>query len=122
MATIATIAGVAITLPALLSGAWSTLKFAYDLYGQVDLRRTQLKLLLDRCSELILGITQCLPSPDTNIPTRTQESIAYLQTLSPPILANRHLLTIARQNPAVSAGCYSQAQEERLPLVHGKPG
>jgi hypothetical protein len=80
MATIATIAGVTITLPGLLSGAWSALKFAYDLYGQVDLRRTQLKLFLDRCSDLLLRVAQSLPAAEVHVSARTRESIDYLQS------------------------------------------
>ncbi|KAN0105303.1 hypothetical protein V8E52_011186, partial [Russula decolorans] len=79
MATIATIAGVTITLPGLLSGAWSALKFAYDLYGQVDLRRTQLKLFLDRCSDLLLRVAQSLPASEVDVSARMRENIDYLQ-------------------------------------------
>ncbi|KAI0304076.1 kinase-like domain-containing protein [Russula brevipes] len=76
---IANIAGVTITLPGLLSGAWSALKFAYDLYGQVDLRRTQLKLFLDRCSDLLLRVAQSLPASEVDVSARMRENVDYLQ-------------------------------------------
>jgi hypothetical protein len=76
---VATIAGVTITLPGLLSGAWSALKFAYDLYGQVDLRRTQLKLFLDRCSDLLLGVARSLPASEVGVSARLRENIDHLQ-------------------------------------------
>jgi hypothetical protein len=77
--TIATIAGVTITLPGLLSRAWATLKFAYDLYGQVDLCRTQLKLCLDRCSDLLLRVAQSLPASEVDVLAQMRENIDYLQ-------------------------------------------
>ena len=76
---IATIAGVTITLPKLLGGAWSILKFSYDLYGQVDLRRTQLKLFLDRCSDLLLRVAQSLPASEVDVSARMRDNIDYLQ-------------------------------------------
>ena len=78
MATIATIAGATITLPGLLSGSWTALKFAYDLYGQVDLRKTQLKLFLDRCNDLLLRVAESLPS-EGDVSDGTRESIEHFQ-------------------------------------------
>ena len=98
MATIATIAGVTITLPGLLSGAWSALKFAYDLYGQVDLRRTQLKLFLDRCSDLLLRVAQSLPASEVHVSARTRESIDYLQAFVFLSLTNRRMFYSLKRN------------------------
>ncbi|TCD63709.1 hypothetical protein EIP91_005080 [Steccherinum ochraceum] len=60
MAEIATIAGLTITVPGILSGAWTVLKAAYDLYGSVDRRRQQMQVLLDRCGDLIAQIARHL--------------------------------------------------------------
>ena len=78
MAEIATIAGAAITIPGLLSGSYTVLKFAYDLYGQVDLRKTQLKLFLDRCNDLLVRVAQSLPS-EGGVSDGTRENIEYFQ-------------------------------------------
>jgi hypothetical protein len=60
MAEVIAIAGVAVTVPGILSAVGKALKTAYDLYGQVDQRRTQLRILLDRCRYLVLKIVENL--------------------------------------------------------------
>ncbi|KIK65973.1 hypothetical protein GYMLUDRAFT_70204 [Collybiopsis luxurians FD-317 M1] len=42
MAEIAVVTGITVTIPGILSAAWSALKFAYDLYGDVDIRRKRI--------------------------------------------------------------------------------
>ncbi|THH32530.1 hypothetical protein EUX98_g1665 [Antrodiella citrinella] len=58
MAEIAVIAGVAITVPGILSTACTVLKTAYDLYGSVERRREQVRVLLERCRDLIEQIAE----------------------------------------------------------------
>lgn len=83
MAEIATIAGVAITIPGILSAAWTVLKAAYDLYGNVDRRREQLRLLLDRCAELIRQISEHIQAhPDASGPT-AREARALEEYVNP---------------------------------------
>ncbi len=45
MAELITVAGVAITVPMVLSASWTVLKAAYSLHGSVDMRRKQIRLL-----------------------------------------------------------------------------
>ncbi|KAE9387713.1 kinase-like protein [Gymnopus androsaceus JB14] len=50
----------AITLPKVLSGTWNILKCAYDLYSSVEMRKTQIRILLDRCRYLVEKLAQHL--------------------------------------------------------------
>jgi hypothetical protein len=79
MAEIVAIAGVAITLPGLLSGIWSIVKSSYDIFDQVNFRRSQIKLLLDRCSDLVTQIAQSLPEQDKEVSPGTRQAIQHLQ-------------------------------------------
>ena len=60
MAELFAIAGISITVPAILSTAASVLKAAYDIYGQVSVRKEQLKILLGRCCDLIQRVAEIL--------------------------------------------------------------
>lgn len=82
----AEIAGVTIAVPTILSGAWTVLKAAYDLYGSVERRREQLRVLLDRCKDLIRQIAEHLQAyPGASNPTlneaRSVEAYVSLRSL-----------------------------------------
>ena len=69
----AEIAAISITIPGILSAAWTVLKAAYDLYGSVDRRRQQIGLLLARCRDLISKISEHLEKdPDAQGPTPSE--------------------------------------------------
>lgn len=58
----AEIAGISLTIPAILNGAWTILRGAYDLYGGVDNRKEEVKILLERTRGLIEKIAENLQS------------------------------------------------------------
>ena len=79
MATVAIANGASIILPGLLGGVLSILQAAYDLYGQVNFRKTQLRVLLDRCDKLITEVKSTLPSTGINVHAKTKTAIAKLE-------------------------------------------
>ncbi|OCH84171.1 kinase-like protein [Obba rivulosa] len=79
MAELITVAGLAITVPGILSAAWSILKTAYDIYGSVDIRRKQIGLLLDRCRELLQKIAESLPKPDAEISDVLRNGLKHIE-------------------------------------------
>ncbi|OCH90019.1 kinase-like protein [Obba rivulosa] len=80
MAELVTVAGISITVPGILRGAWSVLKAAYDLYGSVDIRRKQIGILLDRCRELVQMIAEHLQS-EPDISDGLRNGIKYIETI-----------------------------------------
>jgi hypothetical protein len=60
MAELITVAGVSITVTMVLSASWTVLKAVYNLYGNVGMRRKQIRLLLDRCHDIIAGLSKRL--------------------------------------------------------------
>ncbi|KLO20748.1 kinase-like protein [Schizopora paradoxa] len=79
MAELITVAGVAITVPMVLSASWTVLKAAYGLYGNVDMRRKQIGLLLDRCRDIIEKLSQRAKDNPNTLSSSLQEHVADLQ-------------------------------------------
>jgi hypothetical protein len=75
MAEVAAAGVTVVALPGILNGIWVVLKSAYDLYGQVSLRRTQLRLLLDRCNDITKAIRDTV-SDGTHVSPRFQAQVA----------------------------------------------
>lgn len=42
-----------VTIPGILSGAFSALRIAYNLYDVTKTRREQIKIMLSRCEDLV---------------------------------------------------------------------
>jgi hypothetical protein len=79
MAELFAVAGIAVTLPGLLSGSWTVLKAAYDLYGQVDTRRTRIGILLDRCRDLIQKLARYLSETKIELSPMQQQGVSDLE-------------------------------------------
>ncbi|KAL4260412.1 hypothetical protein AB1N83_010368 [Pleurotus pulmonarius] len=73
----AEILGISLTIPAVLNGAWKILRGAYDLYGGVDNRKEEVKILLERTRGLIEKIAESLQSHPNHSPSLS----AALKTL-----------------------------------------
>lgn len=94
MAEIIAVAGVSITVPMVLNASWTVLKAAYSLYGNVDMRRKQIRLLLDRCQDIIAKLSKRINDNPEALTTAMQADMenlqkcvqVYLITASLPIL------------------------------------
>ena len=60
MAELVAAAGAAVAILGLLSAAYSTLRAAYAIYNDVDMRRSHIRILLDRCGELVATLAGLL--------------------------------------------------------------
>ena len=47
-------------IPTILSGTFTILKSAYDCYEEVSARRQEIKLMLDRCRDLVARVVEYL--------------------------------------------------------------
>lgn len=93
MAELVTVAGVAITIPAVLQATWSALKAAWDLYDNVETRRRQIGVLLIRSQDLVAKIAQHLASlTGAEISTQLRAGVDELQRACEEIKAVLELL------------------------------
>jgi hypothetical protein len=87
---IVAIAGLSLTLPGVLSATGSVLSFAYDLYGQVDIRRERIRILPTRCRDLVARLAG---DPTVELPPAIRRCISNMEQCISVVLCHARSLT-----------------------------
>lgn len=113
MAELIAFAGVSITVPIVLRASWTILKSAYNIYGNVDGRRRQIGLLLDRYKDIIAKLSKWLNDNPEALTTAIRANVEDLQKSGYNIYALFDYLRLTDSRLRACEGVYAIVEKLR---------